>query len=261
MKYFSPAKINLFLKVLGKRPDGYHNLSSLMQTIDLGDSLHFDWKGESGLTCTDPSIPTDASNLVNKAIDLFGRKTGWRNPVKVHLEKRIPAQAGLGGGSSNAATTLWALNEQAGRPAKVEELLAWSAEIGSDIPFFFSEGTALCEGRGELVMPLQGKKCDPFWIVKPAIGLSTASVFQNYKPSRSSSNDKFFNDLEAPAFALKPELLSLKMILLSTSFEKVLMTGSGTAFICMGKKGPLPLLPNVSVYPVRFLNRLPLQWY
>ena len=150
---FSPAKINLYLHVIKKRTDGYHDISSLFQAIDLGDTLHFEWSNHEPdkLTCTDPNLTTDSSNLIMKAVLLFRQKTDWHHPVSIHLEKRIPIQSGLGGGSSNAATTLWALNEKAGRPASIEQLQTWSAEIGSDIPFFFSEGTAHCLGRGEEV--------------------------------------------------------------------------------------------------------------
>src|SRR5262249_13981075 len=103
----SPAKINLFLRILGKRPDGYHELASLFQAIDLADTIHFSLSDADHLTCTDPAIPVDRSNLIWKSVNLFRRKTGLNFHLKIHLEKKIPHQAGLGGGSSNAATTLW----------------------------------------------------------------------------------------------------------------------------------------------------------
>lgn len=150
----SPAKVNLFLRVLGKRPDGYHELASLFQAIDLADTLHFTLSKHDHLTCTDPAIPLDNTNLIWKTVHLFRRKTNHQFPIHIHLEKNIPIQAGLGGGSSNAATTLWALNELLNTHIPSETLTAWAGEIGSDVPFFLSTGTAYCTGRGEIVKSL-----------------------------------------------------------------------------------------------------------
>ncbi len=138
----SPAKVNLFLRILRRRSDGYHDLASLFQAISLYDTIHFALSDHDELTCDKPGIPTDSTNLILKAADLFRRKTGLKFGLKAHLEKRIPHEAGLGGGSSNAATTLWALNQLHGQPASPDELIAWSGEIGSDITFFLSHGTA-----------------------------------------------------------------------------------------------------------------------
>ena len=148
MKFLSPAKLNLFLRVLRKRSDGYHELASLFQAIDLVDALHVREVSEDRFSCSDPAL-LGPSNLVLRALKLFREKTGLQFPVEMHLEKRIPMQSGLGGGSSNAATALFALNVLAGRVATEEQLCAWSQEIGSDVPFFFSLGTAYCTGRGK----------------------------------------------------------------------------------------------------------------
>lgn len=140
LRLFSPAKINLFLRIVSKRPDGYHNLSSVFQTISLGDTLTFDFqeqgKQEDVLTCTDPHLPVNSSNLALKAAELFRRKTGIHHFYKIHLEKIIPIEAGLGGGSSNAATTLWACCQLADIQIPLATLKEWGAEIGSDVPFF-----------------------------------------------------------------------------------------------------------------------------
>ena len=138
----SPAKINLFLRVLHRRQDGFHDLASLMQTVDLSDTIHFRLGEEDGLTCTNERLPTDNSNLILKAADLFRRKTGINQGLVAYLEKRIPMEAGLGGGSSNAATPLWAFNSLCGSPATEAELVSWGAELGSDVAFFLSHGTA-----------------------------------------------------------------------------------------------------------------------
>jgi 4-diphosphocytidyl-2-C-methyl-D-erythritol kinase len=137
MRFFSPAKLNLFFRVLYKREDQYHEIASLFQAVSLGDFLSIEMSEEDVLSCNDLSLLCDRSNLIMKALDLFRKKTGIKIAVKVHLEKNIPLQSGLGGGSSNAATTLWGLNELCGRPASLRQLQNWSSEIGSDIPFFF----------------------------------------------------------------------------------------------------------------------------
>lgn len=269
----SPAKINLFLQILGRRPDGYHDLASLFQAIDLHDTLHFTLDSVDTLTCTDPTIPTDDRNLVIKAANLFRKKTGLNFGVKILLEKRIPHQAGLGGGSSNAATTLWALNQLHGNPATIQDLIKWSGEIGSDITFFLSEGTAFCTGRGEKLEHLPALPKTTLWIVKPSEGLSTPQVFkqlnlahlskhnpQDVLKSFTSSAPLYINDLEPPAFALMPQLAALKEFLKASGFHTVMMSGSGSAFFCMGKAiSPLP--SNTFAAPCAFLNRTPNAWY
>lgn len=278
----SPAKINLFLKILGKRPDGYHEIASLFQAIDLCDTMHFKLSQEDTFTCSDPSLPTDENNLVIKARELFRRKTGRNNPVSIQLQKNIPHQAGLGGGSSNAATTLWALNQLCGTPATAEQLAAWGAEIGSDVSFFLSQGTAYCTGRGEKLLPLPSLNAQNVWIVKPPVGLSTPKVYSGLKLevenqskqfsvdaeallvkfTSQKSNDKLpvFNDLEAPAFQLAPELAELKQKLETFGFSNVLMSGSGSAFFCLGD-GNLPALASLNTYNCKFINRSPGKWY
>lgn len=276
MKLFSPAKINLFLRIVGKRLDGYHELASLFQVIDLGDTLTIEAADHDHLTCTDPTIPTDEKNLVIKATQLFRRKTGLKIGLKVHLDKKIPYEAGLGGGSSNAATALWAINQLAGNIATHEELKTWSAEIGSDITFFLSQGTAYCTGRGENVRHLSPLVARTLWIVKPPIGLSTPEVYRTlglkptHLPPESeiaadlnkfiANGNHFFNDLEKPAFQLRPELKLLKDELQHSGFDTVLMTGSGSAFFCIGEGTP-PLRPDLFCVKARFLNRSPINWY
>lgn len=243
----SPAKINLFLRVLKRRQDHFHDLASLLQAIDLVDLLSIEKSDEDAFSCSNPNLPTDGKNLVIMARELFRKKTGLKFSVKIHLEKKIPAQAGLGGGSSNAATTLFALKQLFCLAIPLSELAEWSAEIGSDIPFFFSKGSAYCEGRGEKVkdVDLPGAL---FQIFKPAIGLSTPEVFRALDLQNLSKEDPevllgrfllgdglMVNDLEAPAFLLHPPLKAFKHSLMQQGFEKCMMTGSGSAFICMGE--------------------------
>lgn len=249
---FSPAKINLFLRVLGKRIDGYHEISSLFQTVDLGDTLHIDLAASDVLTCSEEAIPLDDSNLILKAAAVFRKKTGLKAGLKVHLDKHIPIQAGLGGGSSNAASTLWAFNKLTGGRVSFNDLQKWGAEIGADVPFFFSHGTSYCTGKGEVIYPII-PLAPPIsaWIIKPkAINLSTPEMYKRLeaKPFQEgkfgyrqdldrllSGAIEYVNDFERPAFAVEPELSQLKASLLEGGFETVVMTGSGSAFFCQVK--------------------------
>lgn len=233
MLYRSPAKLNLFFKVLHKRADGYHEIRSLYQAIDLFDTLSLEKASQDRLTCTDPELPTDERNLVWRALQLFRTKASFA-PVHLHLEKRIPMQAGLGGGSSNAATTLWALNRFAGEPCSLLQLQELGAQLGSDVPFFFSRGTALCTGRGEKLEeqePLELRGV----LVKPPYGLSTPTVYRETRVGELQEiKAPYFNDLEGAALRLEPRLKALKEQLLGCGFQTVCMTGSGSAFFCLG---------------------------
>src|SRR5262249_968079 len=152
----APAKVNLFLEVLGKRPDGYHDLEPLMVAVDVTDTLEF-WPDESGaltLTCDAPGLTTGPDNLVLRAAESLKRQVNHRGGAAIHLAKRIPIQAGLAGGSSDAATTLKALNRLWNLGLTDTELARVGAEIGSDVAFFFASGAAWCTGRGEKVEPI-----------------------------------------------------------------------------------------------------------
>lgn len=273
----SPAKVNLFLRVTGKRSDGYHSLSTLMHTIDWCDRLDFSLSNQDVFTCSDPSLPVDGTNLVQKARDLFRKKTGCDAPVRLHLEKHIPHQAGLGGGSSNAATVLWGLNDLFGLPATEEQLMLWAADIGSDVAFFLSRGLAYCEGRGERVREEKVEGMDlgelEVTLVKPGYGLSTPAVFQaldlstccEHSPeiclqSFFSSPGFFINDLELPAFRLAPQLKSLKETLLQKGFHTVALSGSGTAFCCFGE-GEIEEKSELQVHRTRLICRSDQGWY
>jgi 4-diphosphocytidyl-2-C-methyl-D-erythritol kinase len=269
---FSPAKINLFLRIVGKRSDGYHELSSLFQTIDLGDHLQFQVSEEDRLICSNPHVPIDPSNLILKTTHLFRQKTGIPLHLHIHLDKRIPIQAGLGGGSSNAATTLWACRQLTDLSIPIDQLAKWGAEIGSDVPFFFSQGTAHCRGKGEVVHPLASLPATSLWIIKPIIGLSTPEVYQKVQIEsiQKEMNDErllknflfnsplYINDLEKAAFKVQPELEKLKASLYACGFTTVVMAGSGSAFFCLGKGQP----PNyLFSFQARFIRRHFLNWY
>lgn len=272
LKLKSPAKINLFLCILSRRPDSYHELASLFQAIDLADVLSIKESHQDSLTCSDPSLSVDNSNLVSKARALFRLKTGIDCCFSIHLEKKIPIQAGLGGGSSNAATTLWGLNELCGKPASEEQLCQWGSEIGSDVSFFLSSGTAYCTGRGEVIRSLQPLPRRNIWIIKPPQGLSTPQVYNKLNisllPSRNpeiildafyQEKPVYFNDLEIPAFELMPELLELKQKLENSGFTTVLMSGSGSSFFCLGE-GNIQV-ENHQIFQTSFIHREFGSWF
>ncbi|RMZ52798.1 hypothetical protein APUTEX25_000917 [Auxenochlorella protothecoides] len=254
-----PSKINLFLRVERRRPDGFHDLASLFQVVSWGDDMEFEPLGSSAgadvLTCNMLDVPTDSSNLAIKALDLFRRKTGSRERYRVGLRKRVPHGAGLGGGSGNAATALWAANQLAGRPAADDDLLAWSGEIGSDISVFFGSGCSYCTGRGEVVQdvrPVPLSTNTPLLLVKPPAGLPTPAVFKRLDLERCSREDPLrllqglqglrrasaalcVNDLQAPAFQLLEELAEIKGRLEgSGAFDAVFMSGSGSTVVGVG---------------------------
>lgn len=268
MRFFSPAKANLFFRVLKKRDDGYHDIASLFQAVDLGDILEFE-EGE-GFSFDGFPVPTGQDNLIFRAVELFKKKSGLNFSVKINLRKRIPLMSGLGGGSSNAATTLWALNDIFAKGSITDERLAsWGAEIGSDVPFFFSSGTAYCQGRGEILRTFSLQPLS-FWIAKPRFGLSTREVFMNHRvetgrdPELSlrefSLKPCLYNDLESSAFSLSPKLEKIKIKLLDSGFSQVSMSGSGTSFICLGDIC-VPEIEEVDFYRVNSITRKDNSWY
>lgn len=219
-----------------------------MQAIDLGDTLTFTEASQNALSCSTENIPCDPSNFVWKAFELFKKKTGIERPIHLHIEKRIPTGGGLGGGSSNVATTLYALNQLAGEPASEKELQLWSAEISSDAPFFFSKGSALCTSKGEIVEECPMPKEEPCYLFCPRYGVSTARVFQALKLKKAHSK----NDLEEPAFAVEPRLKEFKEALIKR-YGNALMTGSGSSFVSCTKKADEGI-------PIRFIQRTS-GWY
>mmetsp|Transcript_7905 Transcript_7905/g.7952 ORF Transcript_7905/g.7952 Transcript_7905/m.7952 type:complete len:354 (+) Transcript_7905:98-1159(+) len=263
----SPCKLNLFLRILGKRDTGFHELASLFQCISLSDYMYFSKLPEDAvrdeMTCSDSSLAVDDSNLVIKALSLMRNKTGKKQYFKVFLDKKVPIQAGLGGGSGNAATAMHAFNTLCGFPGTLEELRTWSGDIGSDITFFFSTGTAYCTGRGEIVqslsaLPLPQGKQIKVHVFKPKDGLSTALVFKalNIEACKggidpagllegfevngalnSAKNGLLINDLEAPAFVCNPALLSLKNEISAQmgaiGAAGAMMSGSGTSIYAL----------------------------
>ena len=257
---FSPAKVNLFLRVLGKRDDGFHELASLFQAIDIGDTLRFRVLPPSAkndvIECSIPELETGESNLVTRALKLYRSKVPSAPFVHCYLEKTLPMEAGLGGGSSNAATTLWAMNELNAKAATSDELREWSAELGSDITFFLGDtGTAYCTGRGEIIESVKPLPRTELFVVKPLdVGLSTPLVFKTLAKAGYASlstrdakedllrvhtspagpgPDDFLNDLEPPAFDIEPKLSDIKQKLQDRFPSGAMMSGSGTALFAI----------------------------
>src|SRR2546423_207492 len=176
------CKVNLLLNILGRRADGFHELETVMHPVNLSDTLSFSRKPRSiELTCNDPGLPADSTNLVHRAAAAFFAQTRISEGVAIHLDKRIPMAAGLGGGSGNAATTLLAMNELFDLPLKPDELHQIAAAIGSDIPFFLQSRPALATGRGEKIQPLNffpALRGTAFILMHPGFGISTAWAYQ-----------------------------------------------------------------------------------
>jgi 4-diphosphocytidyl-2-C-methyl-D-erythritol kinase len=250
----SSAKVNLLLNILGKRPDGFHELETVMQPVNVLDELALT-SVTSGiqLTCSDPTLPVDSTNLVYRAATAFFRRTGIKDGVRIHLEKRIPLAAGLGGGSGNAAATLLGLNELFSQPLSGEQLQETAAALGSDVPFFLQPSPALATGRGERIQPLapfpafQGAA---FLLIHPGFGISTAWAYQALgrfpsalnggsgraeklvsrlqQSSLPAAGAEFYNSLEAPALEKYPVLALYQEFLRANGAAATLMSGSGS---------------------------------
>jgi 4-diphosphocytidyl-2-C-methyl-D-erythritol kinase len=246
------AKVNLFLEVLGRRLDGYHDIATLMLAIDLADELEFvaDDSDDVSLTCDDPALEVGPENLVLRAAKRLREETGSVLGARIHLRKKIPWAAGLGGGSSDAAATLEGLNELWKLGLSPAALAQVGATIGSDVPFFLNGPAAWCTGRGEVVNPVPiGQPLD-LVLVKPAIGLGTADVYKRLKlPAKPTDGlaakdalaagdvealgQALFNRLQEPAFELEPVVAEIYRRAQASSAIGCLMSGSGSCVFAL----------------------------
>jgi len=256
----SPCKVNLLLNILGKRPDGFHELETVMQPVNLFDEIHFEQGGNGiQLACDEPALPVDSKNLVHRAAANFLSTAAISEGVKIHLQKKIPLAAGLGGGSGNAATTLLALNELFDQPLSGAKLRELAASLGSDIPFFLQDKPALATGRGEKIQPLDpfpALRGKAFLLIHPGFGISTPWAYQNLARFPGALNGKpgraqelisvlsgsagfqpasfkmaaagFYNSLEAPALDKFPVLALYQEFLRENGALAALMSGSGS---------------------------------
>lgn len=246
------AKVNLSLRVGPRRPDGFHPLHTVYQTIDLHDTLRVTQRrGPFALSCRTPGVPADPSNLIWRAAAALWRRLGRAGDpvgVAIHLQKRIPMRAGLGGGSSDAAATLVALNELWRARLSRNALVELAAALGSDVPFFLVGGTALGLGRGELVQPLPDAPPRAVVLIDPGLGVSTAEAYGWFDrdTSRRAGRARFtrssaevssavdaVNDLEGSVIRRHPEIGAARQALLDAGAETARMSGSGSAVFGM----------------------------
>lgn len=244
MKRLARAKINLSLRIRGKRADGFHELESLFAPVGLADSLTFEDATAFRFTCDDRTLPTDDSNLAVRAARRFSERAGLPLRVSIHLEKRIPHGAGLGGGSSDAATVLRVLNERAGHPLSLPDLATIAGELGSDVPFFLQDSAALCRGRGEVVEPQPLAGPLPLLLIKPPFPVPTPWAYQHWSGSHELpgvfygpqplGDMELINDLERPVFEKYLFLAALKTWLMAQpEVAGALMSGSGSTSLAV----------------------------
>jgi 4-diphosphocytidyl-2-C-methyl-D-erythritol kinase len=245
----SYAKINWNLQIIGKREDEFHELCTIFQTVSLHDTLTFEESNEMILKCDNPKIPTDETNLIIKAARILQKKFGVEKGAKIHLEKRIPAPGGLGGGSSNAAVALLGLKKLWNLEISPGELREIGANLGSDVPFFFYGGTAIGTGRGTKIEPIEDVTESYLLIVTPLVDVPTHAAFArinaprltNFEPKsilqicRNEAEKlklrrfELINDFEASVFAIEPEIEKVKQTLLDAGAKQALLSGSGAS--------------------------------
>jgi 4-diphosphocytidyl-2-C-methyl-D-erythritol kinase len=247
MQVLAPAKINLSLKILGLWNDGFHELDTVIAPISLYDEIKID-KGRSGkgieFGCDDPSVPRGDDNLAVRASKAFFETTKIEPAVSIELKKKIPHGAGLGGGSSDAASVLLALNDLFETKLSREALAKIAEPLGSDVPFFLFQSAAVCKGHGEMVMPVKLQREFSILLLKPAFAVSTAWAYSRWQGSREIpgiryeaqefGGQTFTNDLERPVFEKFVFLAQLKMWLLGQlEVGAGLMSGSGSTMFAM----------------------------
>lgn len=239
----APAKVNLVLRILAKRPDGYHDIETLMVPISLSDEMDITVLDGAGieLECDQPDIPVGPENLVCRAVEVFRQETGHRFHAKIRLRKMIPHGAGLGGGSSDAAGVLNALDEMLDAGLGLERLEVLAARIGSDTPFFIRAKPAICRGRGEAMQDAEEIPSAGLLLLKPPFPVSTAWAYKAWKPSERNGSPKQFlggigliNDLETPVFQKYLLLPAIKSWLLEQDeVEAAMMSGSGSTLFAV----------------------------
>lgn len=251
------AKINLGLRVLGRRPDGYHEIDSILQTISLHDTIHLTVTRERDivLSCDDRSLTTGPDNLVYRAASALQERLMPGRGVRIRLEKRIPMQAGLGGGSSDAAVTLLGLAPLWDPKATLPDVLHIAGQLGSDVPFFLCGGSARARGAGSTLTLASDTPEQHLLIIKPNPGISTRDAYESLKAppltsaltsagaktilsssgcaenSDTVSSIGLQNDFERVAFQLEPEIERAKIALLQAGADAVLLAGSGSALV------------------------------
>jgi 4-diphosphocytidyl-2-C-methyl-D-erythritol kinase len=250
------AKINLMLRILGKRDDGFHELFTVFQTVSMHDTLTFEESNTLELTCDNSDVPTDERNLIVRAATVLQRQFGVSKGAKIYLEKRIPSPGGLGGGSSNAAAALIGLRTLWNVEISDDDLQAIAAELGSDVPFFLYGGTAIGTGRGEMIEEIDDLDAKHLLIVTPNLAVSTSAAFaalkcasltnadtetiltvcRNEAKSLDLQHSALENDFEQSVFADYPEIKRVKETLLELGAANAAMSGSGASVFAVFDK-------------------------
>lgn len=245
MQVLAPAKINLSLRILGRRDDGLHEIETFIAPVSLYDEVTIEKEGKGiNFQCDDPSVPTGEKNLVVRAANVFFGATKLQPAMTIKLKKRIPHGAGLGGGSSDAAATLLALNRVFETNLTREDLVRLASGIGSDVPFFLFESCALCRGRGEIVTRANLPEHLSILLLKPDFGVETPWAYSRWQASREIrgvnysgqefGGHRFINDLERPVFEKFVSLAQVKTWLLKQpEVGAALMSGSGSTMFAV----------------------------
>ena len=245
------AKINWSLHVPGRRDDGYHEIDTVLQAVSLHDTITCERTNDDGITlwCDDRSFPADKTNLVWRAAAALRERCSTTNGVKIRLEKRIPAEAGLGGGSSDAAATLIALAHLWEIEVSADDLMQEAGNLGSDVPFFLYGGTGHATGRGNVIEPLEDSPQKHLLVIKPNASISTAKAYLSLNRAALTSSDSkpilfrsqasdysasidlnaLHNDFEQVVFQLEPEIERAKIALLKSGAQAAMLSGSGSA--------------------------------
>lgn len=257
----APAKVNLYLEVVGKRPDGYHELRTVMQTVNLLDEVELEPApdGTISLECDAPGMPPEEDNLVYRAAIALQERFEIEQGARIRLKKRIPAGGGLGGGSSDCAAALKGLSRLWEIDGKADALHEIATGLGSDIPFFLTGGTAVCKGRGEQVVAVPCFHDFHYVLVMPGFPVSTAKVYANVTKGLTSPQGKlkkvlrgiregkldlladgFHNDLEEPAHRVSTKLAEIRSTLerlpWAANGKRLLLCGSGSSFFVILEK-------------------------
>jgi 4-diphosphocytidyl-2-C-methyl-D-erythritol kinase len=242
MQVLAPAKINVLLRVLRRRSDGFHEIETLIAPISLCDEIQIERRSGKKVIefqCDDPSVPKGDENLAVRAANLFFKRTNIDGGISIELKKKIPHGAGLGGGSSDAASTLLALNDLFDTKLPLQTLSKMAEAIGSDVPFFIFQSAAVCKGRGELASPTRLREQLSVLLLKLGFGVPTQWAYSRWRDSReipgvsygaeAFAQQSFVNDLERPVFEKFIFLAQLKMWLLKQpEVGAALMSGSGS---------------------------------
>lgn len=250
MKLPAPAKVNLHLRILGQRADGFHDIETLMVPITLSDQITVETSlGRTvRVFCDNPDVPLGEHNLAARAAQEFSRQTGRHFAARIDIQKRIPMGAGLGGGSSDAAAVLIALDAIFETRLGVTELQRLAAHLGSDVPFFIRRNPAWCRGRGEIIEPCELPEKLPLLLIKPSFGVETPWAYKHWAAARELPGGfekeqdlgwvKVFNSLECPVFEKFLVLPVMKQWLLEQPGVRVAaMSGSGSTMFAVLQAG------------------------